>query len=348
MTLLASLLLLNALHAAPAPRATSAPTDSIGQVTRGGQRLVRHRVEPRETLSALARRYHVSVAQITAANPQITAGLGIGEVVLVPRPGPAGTASTPTKTAAPPAKTATAGPVPARYTVGKGETVFGIARRFGLAPAELIQLNGLPAGGAVRVGQELLLRAAEAAAPPVAAAGKPVAAPRPTPTAAKPTEAPATTTTTTPAPATTSATIPAAPTPAINPDQPARIATVTPAAPRDRDAPARDTPAGDTADDKPAPTRAAELAGRKTETGIAGVITGTGTDKYLALHKTAPVGTIMEVKNQMNGQTVYVRVIGTLPETGENQNVLVRISPRALQKLGTRDGKFRVETSYVP
>ncbi len=334
MTLLASLLLLNALCAAPLPRATPAPADSIGQVTRGGQRLVRHRVEPRETLSALSRRYHVSVAQITAANPQITAGLGIGEIVLVPRPGPAGAVSTPAKIAAAPVKTATVGPAPARYTVAKGETVFGIARRFGLAPAELIQLNSLPAGGSVRVGQELLLRAAETATAPPVTAPKPAAettasAPRPTPAAPKPAEAAAA--------------------PAINPDKPAQVATVTPAVPappRDRDAPV--APPTDSADDKPAPTRAAELVGRKVETGIAGTIVGTGTDKYLALHKTAPVGTIMEVKNQMNGQTVYVRVIGALPETGENQNVLVRLSPRALQKLGTRDGKFRVETSYVP
>jgi rare lipoprotein A (peptidoglycan hydrolase) len=81
---------------------------------------------------------------------------------------------------------------------------------------------------------------------------------------------------------------------------------------------------------------------------MAGAIANSGTDKYLALHKTAPVGTIMQVKNQMNGQSVYVRVIGALPDTGENNNVLVRLSPRAVQKLGTGDSKFRVETSYVP
>jgi hypothetical protein len=45
---------------------------------------------------------------------------------------------------------------------------------------------------------------------------------------------------------------------------------------------------------------------------------------------------------------VYVRVIGELPDTGDNSNMLVRLSPRAVQKLGTNDAKFRVETSYVP
>jgi rare lipoprotein A (peptidoglycan hydrolase) len=85
-----------------------------------------------------------------------------------------------------------------------------------------------------------------------------------------------------------------------------------------------------------------------TESGLAAVIEGGGTDKYLALHKTAPVGTIMQVRNIMNGQSVYVRVIGQLPDTGENSNVLVRISRRAVQKLATPDSRFRVETSYVP
>jgi hypothetical protein len=56
----------------------------------------------------------------------------------------------------------------------------------------------------------------------------------------------------------------------------------------------------------------------------------------------------MQVRNIMNGQSVYVRVIGQLPDTGENSNILVRLSPRAVQRLATPDSRFRVETSYVP
>lgn len=308
MSLLASLLILNALHGPLVAPATAAPADSIGQEFRGGQRFVRHRVAQSETLFALARRYHVSVDMITGANPQLKNGLAIGEVVLVPRPGGAraaapATASAPTKT--PAATPAASGSAPARYTVAKGETLFGIARRFSLSPAELIQLNHLPDGGTVRVGQELLLRAAGGDAAPVAAAP------------ARPSEAPA-------------------PTPRVNPNAPAQIATITTA--KEADAPPVER----------APTRASEVVTRVTESGIAATIAGSGTDKYLALHKTAPVGTIMQVRNQMNGQSVYVRVIGELPDTGENSNMLVRLSPRAVQKLGTNDAKFRVETSYVP
>jgi LysM repeat protein len=303
-------LILNTLHGPLAAPATAAPADSIGQEFRGGQRFVRHRVAQSETLYALARRYHVSVDLITAANPQLKNGLAIGEVVLVPRPGggrpaPAPTAAAPTKN---PAATPAASSAPARYTVAKGETLFGIARRFSLSPAELIQLNHLPDGGTVRVGQELLLRASEIGA----AAANPMAAAH-----ARPSEVPA-------------------PTPRVNPNAPAQIATITTA--KEADAPPAER----------APTRASEVVTRVTESGIAAAIAGSGTDKYLALHKTAPVGTIMQVRNQMNGQSVYVRVIGELPDTGENANMLVRLSPRAVQKLGTADAKFRVETSYVP
>ena len=72
------------------------------------------------------------------------------------------------------------------------------------------------------------------------------------------------------------------------------------------------------------------------------------TNKYLALHRSAPVGTIMQVKNTMNNQVVYVRVIGKLPETGANDKVIVRLSKKAYQKLGAVDQKFRVELSYMP
>src|SRR5690606_34188431 len=92
-----------------------------------------------------------------------------------------------------------------------------------------------------------------------------------------------------------------------------------------------------------------ETAGKITETGMAEVITNAGdNNKYLALHKSAPIGTILQVKNIMNGQNVYVRVIGKLPETGANEKVVVRISKKAYQRLAAIDNRFRVEVSYMP
>ena len=86
-----------------------------------------------------------------------------------------------------------------------------------------------------------------------------------------------------------------------------------------------------------------------TENGIAAVIDGTtDSKKYLALHPTAPVGTIMRVRNEMTKLSVFVRVVGQLPATGANNNILIRLSPAAQEALGALDNKFRVELSYVP
>ena len=305
MNVFASLLTTLALHgpAVPAARPAVAPPDSIGVEMRGGQRFVKHRVAAGETLYGLARQYHVTVDQLNDANPQAANGLGVGQILLVPRrggsPAPATAAAK-----APAAKSA-----PSRYTVTRGETLYGIARKFQTTPDELIRLNHLAADGSVQVGQELMISAIESAAESIT---NPAPAPVYTP---KPTKAP-------------------------DPAKPAQVATVTPAT----------TPAEkeEVKEEEATPTRASEVVSRVTESGMGAQIDKSVTDKYLALHKTAPVGTIMQVKNQMNGQSVYVRVIGKLPETGENNNILVRLSPRAVQKLGTSDGRFRVETSYIP
>lgn len=85
------------------------------------------------------------------------------------------------------------------------------------------------------------------------------------------------------------------------------------------------------------------------ELGFAEVIEGTDdTKKFRALHKTAPVGTIIQVKNEMNNLSVFVRVLGTLPNTGSNDKTLIKITKAAYERLGAIDPRFPVEISYVP
>ena len=85
------------------------------------------------------------------------------------------------------------------------------------------------------------------------------------------------------------------------------------------------------------------------ESGVAEVIRGTdNTRKYLALHRTAKVGTILKVRNDMNNQEVFVRVLGKLPDNSANQNVLIKLSQAAYDRLGAIDAKFRVTISYIP
>jgi LysM repeat protein len=86
---------------------------------------------------------------------------------------------------------------------------------------------------------------------------------------------------------------------------------------------------------------------RIIETGFAEAIEGDqSSKKHLCMHKSAPIGSILQVKNEANGQTVFVKVIGRLPETGTNEKLIIRISRVAYEKLMATGKRFPVEVSY--
>ncbi|MDH5365665.1 MAG: LysM peptidoglycan-binding domain-containing protein [Cyclobacteriaceae bacterium] len=102
-------------------------------------------------------------------------------------------------------------------------------------------------------------------------------------------------------------------------------------------------------DDKP--RRVKNISGfiEIVQTGLAELIDETTeTRKFLALHSSAKVGTIMKVRNEMNNQMVIVRVIGRIPDTGDNNKILIKVSKAAYDRLGALDKRFRVEVSYMP
>lgn len=86
---------------------------------------------------------------------------------------------------------------------------------------------------------------------------------------------------------------------------------------------------------------------RVVETGFAEAIEGeSSSKKHLCLHKSAPIGSILQVKNETNGQSVFVKVIGKLPETGSNEKLIIRISRQAYDRLLAVGKRFPVEVSY--
>lgn len=76
------------------------------------------------------------------------------------------------------------------------------------------------------------------------------------------------------------------------------------------------------------------------------IIEDQSSTKFLALHKTAEVGTVIKVKNRMNNLTVYVRVVGEIPNTTDNENIIIKINKRAYDQLKALDTRFLVELSY--
>jgi len=85
---------------------------------------------------------------------------------------------------------------------------------------------------------------------------------------------------------------------------------------------------------------------KKIETGIAELIdVPDNSGKFLALHRTAPIGTLVLVKNLTNNQSIWVKVIGRLP--GGDSKVIIKLSPKAFEKLNAVDKRVRAEISYL-
>jgi murein DD-endopeptidase MepM/ murein hydrolase activator NlpD len=70
------------------------------------------------------------------------------------------------------------------------------------------------------------------------------------------------------------------------------------------------------------------------------------TQKSLALHRSAPAGTIIKVKNQMNDKVVYVRTVGKLDKK-RDENTLITISKKAAKELGVEDDYFRAKLQFT-
>jgi len=69
--------------------------------------------------------------------------------------------------------------------------------------------------------------------------------------------------------------------------------------------------------------------------------------KLYALHRNAPINSIIAVTNPMKKRTVYVKVIGRMPESVYEDNVKVVVSSTAAKMLGAKDARFYVQVRYT-
>lgn len=339
------------------------PVDSLGIEKKDGKRFILHRVDEGQTLFAIARRYGRSVADIKAANPDMKEAVQYAQIVRVPIPDGAlsrkeartidkairkqekvekvqerTAKTTPDKAGPPPAKQAAKETRPADdpakagiHVVEPGQTLYSLAIRYGVAQADLRKWNNLPSDN-VLIGQALIVsekayqaRIPASSTPSVAAKTAPPAHPdtparnQPKvehPVAKRPDEA------NTPKPD-------SPPAKSDNPTttKPDEVVVETPRP----------------GNDAPMPTRGRRIA----TSGVAEMIDGDGSGKYLALHRTAPIGTLVQVRNEFNNQSLWVKVIGRLPDTGVNDKILIKLSAQAFAKLSPEDRRFRAEVSYI-
>lgn len=124
-----------------------------------GEKYIVHAVEAGETLFGLSRHYAVPLAAITESNPSAAEGLSIGQVILIP----VKAQSRKELKHAP-----QLGDGELLHTVTKKETIYGIARKYGVTQEDLRRLNPDLTYG-LRVGMVLRVQlAASTAAPPLA------------------------------------------------------------------------------------------------------------------------------------------------------------------------------------
>jgi membrane-bound lytic murein transglycosylase D len=140
---------------------------NIGSETRASAQ--RHVVTRGQTLSGIARKYGVSVASLQRANGLRGTKVRKGQALTIPGGGDvvvSPVASTPS--AAPAAAQVAAvekadRSVPVRHSVRRGETLSGLAARYGVSMAAIKSANVIK--GQIRIGQSLLIPASGAAAP---------------------------------------------------------------------------------------------------------------------------------------------------------------------------------------
>lgn len=125
--------------------------DSIGQKFVDGKRYVEYKVDAKETLYSLSKKYNTSVAAIEASNGGLIQGLKKDATILIPVPA-AGTATSTNKV-----ETSTVvvdQSVQALHVVSTGETLYSISKQYSVPVDDLKKWNDL-SSNEISLGQEL-------------------------------------------------------------------------------------------------------------------------------------------------------------------------------------------------
>lgn len=353
-------LMLAGMSSAYAGFAYAVPVDSVGSEVINGKTFVLYKVEPKETLYAISNKYNVSVEELVQHNPETEVGLKEGAVLRIPyRPENQGSGKF--------------------HIVEKSETLYSIGRMYNISVADLKEWNGLSTD-ALNLGDKLRIEAPAQANNQTSTAANTAAG---TPTGNPLSYAGKIVHTVEPKETlysiarmfdTTEEKIKEwnqLPSNNLSIGQRLIVGTTQGLPGRSESGrlvrsneeekpkdykyntnPISITQIGDPSQEdleEARPAGESSSVRKITELGMAMVIgDSVNTKKYLALHRTAPIGTIMQVHNEMNNLSVFVRIVGKLPPTGENDKVLIKLSTKAFDKLSAYSDKFPVRLTYVP
>lgn len=337
-----------------------------GLKTINGKEVMLHKVLTKETWTGIARTYNLSINDVKSVNPGIV-DLKEGQIINVPLlPSLQSTNNNTTKKQA----AESASPSPAindtqnnttqattpkntsgKHTVKEKETLFGIAKKYGVKVDDIKKWNNNIA--TVKIGQVINIKNPAVVKPletTTAETGKkePAAIP-----AEKKIE---TKSEIKEKPVLAKAEIIKNEKPAVKKENPSEIPTEIAATKPAKTEPALKTEKTIVLDnEQKSSTKKNEVKNNSgsvvseyKETGMAAWIKdgSLNQNKYYALHRSAPLGTIVKVNNRMNGEYVFVKVVGQLPDSGDNQKQIIKISEAAAKKIGAVNEHFQVELNY--
>lgn len=84
------------------------------------------------------------------------------------------------------------------------------------------------------------------------------------------------------------------------------------------------------------------------ERGVAVYIADENIDatKMLALHQTAPIGTVVKITNPMTGKSTFAKVVGKFTPNESNKDAIIVITKAAADLIGALDRRFQVSLVY--
>ncbi|GAA4459902.1 hypothetical protein GCM10023189_34200 [Nibrella saemangeumensis] len=346
--------------------------DSIGIERVNNKLFVKHKVTAGQTLYAIARRYNTTLDAIKAANPTMADGVRTDQILRIPYTGEsvAGQQTKAPEPVQPKAVAKTQTPEPLKktgiHTVEPLETLYMVATIHKVLMADIRRWNKLTTDQ-LEPGQRLIVTekaykaSLAAAVKPQPEAPKLETAPTPAPVASMPTKPEPAKAESKPEPVKiepvrtepvhTSASKTEITKADINSPTALKAESTrverTPIPPAESTRPVTEDRPIRPGDSAPIPTTTSNRK-RVSEIGLAEIIDDNdGSNKYLALHRTAPVGSLVQVRNDVNKQVVWVKIIGKLPDTGVNDRIIIKLSPRAFEKLSPHDRRFRAEVIYL-
>lgn len=261
----------------------SALVDSVGVENLDGKKVILHKVEAHETYYSIGHKYSVNPRLISDYYSKNI--LKIGTILKVPTDVPFETIKAKKSNSL------------IEYTVSPKETLFSIAKKFGMTVVEVQELNHLSSTD-IQIGEILKVRNT----PNISNTSQI----SPTKIASE------------------------------NNIEPTRIDTT------------------DTEIDENNNTNPLKLPPSKyglhelNERGIALCLSDESLDgsQMLALHRTAPIGTVIKITNPMTQKSTFAKVVGKFTENESTKNVIIVITKSVADLIGALDKKFQVNLTY--